>query len=107
MDVPLSDGIEDDAYLTLLDAHWPRLLDEIEPDLVLYQCGVDILASDKLGRLGVTEAGCRARDERILKRCYDARVPVVCAMGGGYSPDIWQIVEAHCNTFRIAADLWG
>jgi len=107
LDVPLSDGMEDDAYLALLDAHWPRLLDAVEPDLVLYQCGVDILASDKLGRLGVTEAGCRARDERILKRCYDARVPVVCAMGGGYSPDIWQIVEAHCNTFRIAADLWG
>jgi acetoin utilization deacetylase AcuC-like enzyme len=107
LDVPLSDGMEDDAYLALLDAHWPRLLDEVEPDLVLYQCGVDILASDKLGRLGVTEAGCRTRDERILKRCYDAGVPVVCAMGGGYSPDIWQIVEAHCNTFRIAADLWG
>ena len=107
LDVPLPDGIEDDAYLALLDAHWPRLLDEVEPDLVLFQCGVDILASDKLGRLGVTNAGCRARDERILKRCHDAGVPVVCAMGGGYSPDIWQIVEAHCNTFRIAADLWG
>lgn len=107
LDVPLPDGIEDDAYLALLDAHWPRLLDEVEPDLVLYQCGVDILASDKLGRLGVTNAGCCARDERILKRCHDAGVPVVCAMGGGYSPDIWQIVEAHCNTFRIAADLWG
>jgi len=28
-------------------------------------------------------------------------------MGGGYSPEIWNIVEAHCHTFRLAADYWG
>lgn len=107
LDVPLPDGITDDAYLAALDAHWPRLLDEVRPDMVLYQCGVDILATDKLGRLGISAAGCAARDRRILERCHAAEVPVVCAMGGGYSPDVWNIVEAHCQTFRIAADLWG
>ena len=28
-------------------------------------------------------------------------------MGGGYSPDLRTIVEAHCDTFRIARDLYG
>jgi acetoin utilization deacetylase AcuC-like enzyme len=83
------------------------LLDEVEPDMVFYQCGVDILETDKLGRLGVSSEGCAARDRRILERCYADEVPVVCSMGGGYSPDIWHIVEAHCNTFRIAHELWG
>ena len=107
LDVGLPDGIDDRHYLQLLDAHWPRLLDEVEPDMVFYQCGVDILETDKLGRLGVSSAGCAERDRRILERCHTDGVPVVCSMGGGYSPDIWHIVEAHCNTFRIAHDLWG
>jgi acetoin utilization deacetylase AcuC-like enzyme len=107
LDVGLPDGIDDRHYLELLDAHWPRLLDEVEPDMVFYQCGVDILETDKLGRLGVSTAGCAARDRRILERCHTDEVPVVCSMGGGYSPDIWHIVEAHCNTFRIAHELWG
>jgi hypothetical protein len=27
-------------------------------------------------------------------------------MGGGYSADIKVIVEAHCNTFRVARSLY-
>ena len=62
LDVGLTDGIDDRHYLKLLDAHWPRLLDEVEPDMVFYQCGVDILETDKLGRLGVSSEGCAARE---------------------------------------------
>jgi hypothetical protein len=36
----------------------------------------------------------------------NAKIPVTIAMGGGYSPDIKIIVEAHCNTFRIASALY-
>jgi len=106
IDVPLPDGITDEEYLNELDMHWPNLLEKVKPDLVLYQCGVDILNTDKLGRLGLSLEGCRERDRRILEGCYESEIPVVCAMGGGYSEDLWQIVEAHCNTFRIANDLW-
>lgn len=106
IDVPLPDGITDEEYLNELDMHWPNLLEKVKPDLVLYQCGVDILKTDKLGRLGLSLDGCRARDQKILEGCYESEIPVVCAMGGGYSEDLWQIVEAHCNTFRIANDLW-
>jgi hypothetical protein len=34
------------------------------------------------------------------------RIPVSIALGGGYSPNIKDIVEAHCNTFRLALDLF-
>ena len=68
LDVGLPDSIDDRHYLQLLDAHWPRLLDEVEPDMVFYQCGVDILETDKLGRLGISSAGCAERDRRILER---------------------------------------
>jgi acetoin utilization deacetylase AcuC-like enzyme len=107
LDVPLDDGTDDHTYLKLLREHLPEVMDQSEPDLVLYQCGVDILETDKLGRLGMTEAGCRERDRLVFDACHQNDVPVVCAMGGGYSPEIWNIVEAHCHTFRLASEFWG
>jgi len=107
LDVPLPDGCDDAHYLGQLRHHLPRLFDAVEPDLVLYQCGVDVLASDKLGRLALTREGCRDRDREVLERCWRNGVPVVCAMGGGYSPELRHIVDAHVETFRLAAHLWG
>ena len=107
LDVPLADGCTDKPYLETLRNHLPKLMDAVEPELVLYQCGVDILETDKLGRLAISRKGCLERDEEVLGRCHLNRVPVVCTMGGGYSPEIRHIVEAHCGTFRTAARLWG
>ena len=85
----------------------PRLLDEQQPDFVFYLSGVDVLETDKLGHLSLSRAGCRRRDEFVLRLCHRHQLPVVVCMGGGYSPRIIDIVEAHANTFRVAADLWG
>lgn len=106
LDIALPDGIDDDAYLKLLDHHLPPLLDRVAPDVVFYQCGVDVLATDKLGRLGLSIMGCRKRDERVLKHCRQLRVPLVCSMGGGYSHKISHIVEAHANTYRLAQEIF-
>ena len=105
VDVPLPDGTTDDDYLALLETHLDNLLTSTL-DLVLYQCGVDVLATDKLGRLGLSMQGCRSRDEMVLNRCAAMNIPVVCAMGGGYSPDVSTVVQAHMNTFRVALDAW-
>lgn len=106
LDIALPDGMNDSAYLKQLGEELPKLFDRFQPQFVLYQSGVDILASDKLGRLGVTIQGCKARDRMVFEHCQRNSVPVVCAMGGGYSPDIRQIVEAHANTFRLAQELY-
>lgn len=107
LDVPLPDGTDDAAYLAHLSATLPRLLDAVQPDFVFYLSGVDVLATDKLGHLALSRAGCRHRDEYVLGLCHRHRLPVVVCMGGGYSERLADIVEAHANTFRVAADLWG
>ena len=107
LDLPLPDGTDDAAYLKLLAETLPRLLNEQQPDFVFYLAGVDVLATDKLGHLALSRAGCRQRDELVLGLCHRHRLPVVVCMGGGYSERIADIVEAHANTFRVAADLWG
>ncbi|NNK21477.1 MAG: histone deacetylase, partial [Flavobacteriaceae bacterium] len=68
--------------------------------------GVDVLATDKLGTLSLSPAGCKERDEYVLKKCRDMGIPVQCSMGGGYSKEIKVIVEAHANTFRLAQEFY-
>ena len=106
LDVPLPDGITDEAYLKHLYWHLPRLLEQVQPDFIFYQAGVDILDTDKLGRLGVSRQGCKMRDQFVLETCRQNQVPVAVSMGGGYSEQIAFIVEAHANTFRMAQYLY-
>lgn len=106
LDVPLPDGIEDAAYLKLLTDTLPRLVEQVQPDFIFYQSGVDILATDKLGRLKVSMAGCKERDRFVLETCQRHRLPVAVSMGGGYSQKLSDIVEAHANTFRLAQYLY-
>lgn len=106
LDMPLADGTDDSTYLRLLNDALPRLLDEQQPEFVFFQSGVDVLATDKLGKLGMTIAGCKARDRAVLEQCRKNNLPVTVSMGGGYSSQIAHIVEAHANTFRLAQQLY-
>lgn len=105
LDVPLPDGTDDAGYLEMLQDHYISILDSFRPDIILYQCGVDILNTDKLGRLNVSLQGCKLRDQLIMAKAITRGIPVCGALGGGYSEDLRVIVEAHCNTFRYAASL--
>ena len=84
----------------------PKLIEDQKPDFVYYLCGVDVIATDKLGKLGLSVKGCKARDQFVLNTCKSHSIPVMCSMGGGYSPDIKTIVEAHANTFRLAQEIY-
>ena len=106
LDIPLPDGISDKEYLYLMEKHISEVLNDWVPDFIFYQSGVDIIATDKLGRLGVSKEGCRTRDEFVLKLCHQLQVPVVACMGGGYSADIKEIVECHANTYRLAQEIY-
>lgn len=106
LDIGLAPFTRDDTYLRILGNTLPALIQQVEPDIVFYLAGVDILETDKLGKLSMTKAGCRARDEFVFKTCKANGLPVIVSLGGGYSPRIKDIVEAHCNTFRLAQELW-
>ncbi|MEZ4810183.1 MAG: histone deacetylase [Allomuricauda sp.] len=107
LDIPLEKGTTDHEYLSILKRTLPELLQKVQPDFIFYLSGVDILASDKLGTLALTLQGCKERDRFVFQTCFDAKIPVQCSMGGGYSPDIKTIVEAHANTFRLAQDIYA
>ncbi len=107
LDIGLSDGTADAVYLSLLEHHLTHLLNTIQPDFAFFLAGVDILETDKFGKLKVTMEGCRKRDQLVFTSLQRANIPCVVALGGGYSPDIRMILEAHCNTFRLAKDIYS
>lgn len=104
LDIGLPDGTEDTAYLKILNATLPNLIDEVNPELIFFQAGVDVLKTDKLGRLALTLEGCKQRDKFVFAEAWKKSVPIVFTMGGGYSVKLATIINAHTNTFREARD---
>ncbi|WP_421939608.1 histone deacetylase [Pedobacter sp.] len=107
LDIPLDDGLTDDAYLSLLSINLQKAFESAKPDFVFYLSGVDVLATDKLGKLALSKSACKERDRMVLMACKERGLPVQISMGGGYSADIKDIVDAHCNTYRLAFDLFS
>jgi len=106
LDVDLEDGIQDEAYLSLLKNSLNLIEDRFTPDFIIYQCGVDVLVTDKLGRLGLSLAGVKNRDRMVLEFGIKWNTPMVCCMGGGYSPQVSKIVDAHTQVYRLAQELF-
>jgi acetoin utilization deacetylase AcuC-like enzyme len=106
LDIGLHPGTTDETYLNILKKTLPGILDDHKPDFVFYLSGVDVLSTDKLGKLALTREGCKQRDRFVLELCKLKNLPVQVSMGGGYSTRISDIVEAHCNTFRVAHQLF-
>ncbi len=107
LDIALKDGTGTDEYLSILSQTLPALIRKVQPGFAFFLAGADILETDKFGKLKVTLEGCRLRDEIVFNLLKQNSIPCCVAMGGGYSPDIKDIVKAHCNTFKTAVDLFA
>lgn len=106
LDIGLPDHTIDSFYLKTLESNLNNLLESVQPDFIFFQSGVDILDTDKLGKLSVSREGCKQRDKIVLTAAKQNKIPLVASMGGGYSPNFRDIIEAHANTYRLAQELF-
>lgn len=106
LDIALPDGTTDEEFLKTISEIVPKLIEQQKPDFIFYLAGVDILKSDKLGKLSCTIEGCKKRDEIVFELCNKFQIPVQVSMGGGYSPEIKTIIESHANTYRAAKNIF-
>ncbi len=107
LDIGLADKTDDNAYLRILKETLEPLISREIPDFIFYLSGVDVLNSDKLGRLSMTKKGCKQRDEHVFELCQKFQIPVAVSMGGGYSEKLADIIDAHANTYRAAVSAYG
>ncbi|MFN5024798.1 MAG: histone deacetylase [Bacteroidota bacterium] len=106
LDSALPDGMADEAYLAVLNENLNQISSRFQPDFVFYLSGVDVLETDKYGKLKLTPYGCMQRDDMVFNFCKKRQLSVAVAMGGGYSPQIADIVNAHVNTFKSAQKIF-
>ncbi|WP_296265604.1 histone deacetylase family protein [Pseudomonas sp. UBA6562] len=102
-DIALPRGMSDAAYLQVVEQALDYLLPLYQPDLVLYDAGVDVHKDDALGYLQLTDAGVAARDECVLRRCLARDIPVMGVIGGGYSKDRIALTRRHGILHHSAA----
>lgn len=107
LDIPLPVGLDDDGYLQILAHHLPDLLAQVQPDLVLYDAGVDTHVGDRLGKLSLTDRGIYRREMLVLSTCGAAGYPVAAVIGGGYADDRNKLVERHALLHQAANQVFG
>ena len=103
LDLPLADGTDDDGYLEALDRCLPDIVDRFDPDIVLYQAGVDGHADDRLGRLALSDTGLERRDRYVIETIRSRGIPVASALGGGYGADPRMVADRHARSMIACA----
>lgn len=110
-DVGLPPGMTDRDYLDTVFATLEALLDQVRPQLVFYDAGVDVFEHDPLGRLCISEQGIADRDQGVLERCRRRGIPVATVIGGGYDDDREALARRHAIVIEqaratMARDEW-
>lgn len=105
INIQIPKGASDAEYLAILKAGMPRLLDEINPDFVFYDAGVDVHKDDRLGFLNLTDEGVWQRDQYVINECRKRNLPIACVIGGGYDKDQSKVAWRHSILHKAANDL--
>ncbi|MBQ0771060.1 MAG: histone deacetylase [Sphingomonadales bacterium] len=103
-DIALPDAVGDDDYLSILDIALKEILLSFQPDMLLYQAGVDPHADDRLGRLALSDAGLERRDRMVIRQARDRGIAVASALGGGYGLDHRAVALRHARSMIAMAD---
>lgn len=106
-DVELDDGTDDDQYAERLAEHLPQVLDEARADIAFYLAGVDVVQGDRYGRLALSRAGLRAREQAVLEMLAAKGTPLVLLMSGGYAPTAEQTADLHAEVHRAARAIYA
>ncbi|WP_373185174.1 histone deacetylase [Halopseudomonas sp.] len=105
-DIPLPRRLDDRGYLKVVDDVLGYLLPIYQPDIVLYDAGVDVHQEDALGYLRLTDNGIASRDRMVIEHCLGRGIPVCAVIGGGYSNDREALARRHGLLHHSAAQIW-
>lgn len=103
LDIGLANNMQDAEYLGVVDDTLQFLLKELNPDLVLYDAGVDIWQDDGLGKLDISWDGIKQRDHLVFKRCLEHNTAIASVIGGGYDRDHTRLAQRHAIVIEQAA----
>ncbi|MBA1262374.1 histone deacetylase family protein [Stutzerimonas stutzeri] len=106
-DIELAAGMGDQEYLKVVNDTLNYLLPLYQPDLVLYDAGVDVHRDDTLGLLDLSDDGLALRDSAVIDHCLGRDIPVVGVIGGGYDKNRALLARRHAQLHFSAARAWS
>lgn len=107
LDVALERGIKDADYLHAVRTTLQKAIALCQPDIILYDAGVDVYQADPLGLFNISEAGIFERDLYVLNTCKQAGIAVATVIGGGYDDDRWALAMRHGLVVKAAVQVFG
>jgi acetoin utilization deacetylase AcuC-like enzyme len=105
-DVGLPPNTGDEEYVASVRNTLTSAIKNQQPELILYDAGVDIYQHDPLGLLNITLEGIRARDRAVLEICKANNIPVATVIGGGYDDDRHALAQRHAIVVEEAFDIF-
>ena len=104
--VPIPAGLEGPEYLRIVEDAVPRALDQVNPDLVIYNAGSDPYFADPLTRLRLGRDDLARRDLMVAQMACERSIPMAMVLSGGYARDSWRVpadgIEAILDRFDRA-----
>ena len=107
LDIDLASGTGDERYLEALGEALDRAVPRANAELAFFLAGADPWHGDRLGRLALTKAGLRARDELVLDRLREAGAAVCVVLAGGYAEDVNDTVDINAATVAVVTRRFG
>lgn len=104
VDVDMPKGCRDEAYLATMRRVLSELWPKYQPELVLYDAGVDPHVDDLLGHLALSDDGIRQRDRWIFQETARLGIPIAAVIGGGYDRNLPRLVERHSILHQVASE---
>ena len=101
-DLELPANAGDEEILAMV-AKALEITTQFDPELILFQAGVDGLATDALGKLKISRQGMSKRNEMVFDLAVEQLIPTVVFMGGGYSDPIRHTIDAFSDLFLSAS----
>lgn len=107
LDIDVPKGTTDQDYLDIVERALQLAFEQCQPDIVLYDAGVDVFIDDPLGLLNISLTGIAQRDRLVMEYCKHRAVPVATVIGGGYDKDDMAVAQRHAIAVDVAAQLYN
>ncbi|RYV02254.1 histone deacetylase [Shewanella sp. OPT22] len=101
-DIELEKEMPNLPYLETVSQTFEYLIRLHQPDLIIYDAGVDVHKDDDLGYLNICDDGIYQRDTNIFSIAKQNDIPVAAVIGGGYSRNRPELVNRHYQLFKAA-----
>lgn len=102
LDVALPRETGDEEFLSHFKSVVEMAVNLYQPDLVIYDAGIDIHCDDELGYFNISTDAIYLRDCFMMQLTQSKAIPIACVVGGGYRSDHQTLVPIHMQLFEAA-----